>query len=288
MLSQRSLFVLVSCAAALPAAHAQGESGFLRGKGNLDLSLSYDLDTYDRFWVGDTKVNMDGVGRIKRHAVSLYGAYGLTDGLDVVATGAYVDVTSDGDADFPDEDGLQDATVYLKWRAIEGDVPGGQASLLLTPGIKFPLSSYEDNAVTAIGDGQIDWRARAIAHYQHYTGTWFSLEGGYDIRNGDPKNDTILNATLGIPVGKSFTLMPFYSQVWSAGGIDISDVPAKGPFPAVQEEYQRIGVRAYWEITEHFGLSAGWRDTLDGKNTGDVESFSGGVVWRVTRWGAGR
>ncbi len=279
MLHRLASFVLL--ATVVPAVQAQGETGFLRGAGNFDLSLNYDYDSYDRFWVGDTKVQVDGVGKITRQAISLYGAYGLSDNLDLVATATYVDVDSDGTANSPNESDLQDGSVYLKWRVLERAAPGGRASLLLSPGLKVPLSNYEDNAVTAMGDGQVDLRARAIGHYHHDSGAWFSVESGYDVRDGDPENEVVLHATLGIPVGQSLTVMPFYSQVWSEGGYDISDVPALGGFPGVQEEFQRAGVRAYWKFGEHWGLSGGWRDTLDGRNTGDVESWSVGLVWRL-------
>jgi hypothetical protein len=261
-----------------PFASAQ-DTGFLRGKGRTDVALSYATDTYDEFWVGHTKVSDPGVGEIERATVNLYLAHGLTDELDVVFNAAYADVSSDGSAGFSDESDPQDMVLGAKWRCYRRPVGSGEVSLFLTPAVKVPLDDYENNAVTALGDGQVDLRLRGIAHLQ-VGAWWLSLENGFDRRNGAPDDEYPLNVTLGGNLGP-VTLMPFYSGVASQGGIDISDVPALGGFPATEEEYERYGVRAYARWNEHFGLTAGYLETADGQNTGDVSAWSLGLVYRL-------
>lgn len=258
-------------------ASAQGDTGFLRGQGRTDVAVSYTLDSYDEFWVGDTKVADPNVGEVERTTYSLYAAHGLTNDLDLVLNASYVEATADGAANFPDEDDLQDLMLGAKWRAWQRGAGPGAFTLFLAPGIKLPMSDYEDNNVTAIGDGQVDLRFRGIAHYQA-GGFWASLETGYDLRNGAPDDEIPLHLTLGASAGP-VTIMPFYSQISSQGGIDISDVPALGGFPETEEEYQRFGLRAYGKLNERFGLTAGWLTTSDGKNTGDVEAYTIGLVF---------
>lgn len=270
-------FALLGLTALAPLASAQGDTGFLRGEGRSDVALSYSLDSYDEFWVGDTKVSDPGVGEVERTTYSLYAAYGMSPDIDLVLNAAYVEATSDGAAGFPDEDDLQDLVLGAKWRAWERGAGPGVVSLFLTPAVKLPMTDYEDNAVTAIGDGQVDLRFRGIAHYQ-IGAFWGSLESGYDVRNGAPDDEVPVNLTLGGDVGP-VTLMPFYSMVASQGGIDISDVPALGGFPATEEEYERFGLRAYAKINEKFGLTAGYYSTSDGKNTGDVDAYTFGLVF---------
>jgi hypothetical protein len=60
-------------------AQGQGDSGFLRGKGRTNIALSYSLDSYDDFWIGHSKVESPPFGRVSRHHLNLYGAYGLTE-----------------------------------------------------------------------------------------------------------------------------------------------------------------------------------------------------------------
>jgi hypothetical protein len=143
------------------------------------------------------------------------------------------------------------------------------------------MTDYEDNAVTAIGDGQTDLRLRGIAHYQFDGPFWASLESGYDWRNDGPHDEIPINVTLGAAVAEWLTIMPFYSQVVSRGGIDLPQVPAQGGFPDVKEEYTRFGVGFYAPVFESFGLTGWYRTTTDGLNTGEVDGFSLGLVLRL-------
>lgn len=265
-------------ALALPAslARAQGDTGFLRGEGRLDSALSYTLDWYDEFWVGDMKVSDPGVGEVERETFSLYAAYGLTNDIDLVLNANYVEAESDGTVPFDDEEDLQDLYLGAKWRAYSAAIGTGMFSALLAPSVKLPMTDYEDNNVTAIGDGQVDLRFRGILHYQ-WSAFFGSLESGYDVRNGAPEDEVPLNLTLGGTIADRVTLMPFYSLVRSDGGPDIGDPGFT--FRAVQEEYDRIGISAYARLGQGLGLSAMWRTTTDGMNTGEAETISVGLVY---------
>ena len=279
-LSQRTRLGLavLALAACLPStALAQGETGFTRGQGKTDVVLAWVLDRYDHFWVGDKKVKMAGVGTVERTSYVLYAAHGLTDDLDLVINAAWVEAESSGSGGFPDESDPQDFAAYAKWRVGAWRAGPGEFSFLLEPGIKVPMSDYQDNSVTAIGDGQVDFRGRVIGHWRADNGFFTSLETGYDVRDGAPHDEVPVNLTLGYTLADRLTLMPFYSRVDSLGG---SNIGAPGGFPSNEEEYQRVGLGLYWRIDDRFGLTAGYRTTLDGKNTGDVEGYSFGLVLR--------
>jgi hypothetical protein len=255
-------------------ATAQGDNGFLRGQGHFDAALSYTLDYYDEFWVGDSKMSASDVGEVERETGSLYLAYGLTDDIDLVANVNYVEAETDGLVAFEDQDDLQDLYLGAKWRPWAGGVGSGMLSTLFAPSIKIPMTDYEDNDVTAIGDGQIDLRFRAILHYQ-WSALFGALETGYDRRNGAPEDEVPLNLTVGGTIAERVTVMPFYSLVRSKGGPDIGG----GPFRAVEEEFDRFGLSAYARLSAGFGLTALWRTTTDGRNTGDASTVSFGLVF---------
>ncbi|MGH7149720.1 MAG: transporter, partial [Planctomycetota bacterium] len=174
------------------------------------------------------------------------------------------------------ESDFQDLGLQAKCRLLRQRMGPGEASLLVAPGIKIPLGDYEENAVTAIGDGQTDYRGRVVAHYGFDFGAFVSLESGYDRRAGKPKDETPWNVTVGATFFDLLTVSPFYSGVRSYGGPNIG----QASFPAVQEEYDRWGVGAYARLTDQFGLTGYWRTTTDGRNTGDVDGFGLGVVVR--------
>lgn len=278
---RRSLFRCVAVVA-LPLVgaplFAQGETGFLRGEGKLDIVAAYAVDSYDEFWVGSNKLSDPAVGEVERKVYALYSAYGLTDEADLILAGAYVEAESDGIGGFPDESDLQDLLLAAKWRVYEQPVGGGSFSLALLPGIKVPMTDYEDNAVTAIGDGQVDLRGRVVGQLELANGAFAALETGYDRRNGSPDDEVPINLTIGATIAQRLTVAPFLSRVESLGGTDIG---APGGFPTNEEDYTRAGLSLYWRLSERYGLTGSWRTTLDGRNTGDVDGFSVGFVLRA-------
>lgn len=262
-------------AAVSPLASAQGDNGFLRGQGKADVVLSFTHDEYDDFWLGDDDVDAPGDG-VTRRTTTLHAAFGLRDDLDVVVAASNVEASVEDDS-FEEQDDPQDALLGAKWRFWTSAEAGRNdgLSLLFAPSVKLPLTDYENDDVTAIGDGQVDLRGRVIAHYQHESGIFAALETGYDRRNGAPTDEIPVNLSIGATYGP-FTLSPFYSRVFSDGGPDIGG----GSFPSVQEEYERVGATFYARLGTGFGLTGMWRTTTDGKNTGDVDTVSLGVVLR--------
>jgi len=260
---------------------AQGETGFLRGKGKTDVVVTYTNDHYRKFWAGNDKMKSAGVGRVTRQSYSLYAAYGLNDQIDLIVKGSYIKSDSSGAGNAPTERDWQDLTLSAKWRLWERTYENGsELSLAALPGIKLPMTDYEDNAITAIGDGQTDLQFRVVGMYRLANGAFAALESGYDRRNGAPKDEVPINFTIGATVVKGLTLSAFISDVDSLGGTDIGP-PGTNYFPANEEDYTRTGLSAYYRINEYLGLTGTWRTTLDGKNTGDVEGFSAGVVVNV-------
>jgi len=269
------LWHLIFLSSFIPLCHAQGDSGFLRGKGNLDLAISYTEDAYDSFWVGSNRVVDAPFGEVTRSAANLYGAYGLTDKIDLVSSLSYV--RSETEAVFETEEDLQDLFLQVKWKAFSKDFAGGTFNFLLGPAIKVPVSHYEDNAVPALGDGQVDLRFRTIFQYVTKGGSFFALDTGYDFRFEETPNEVPIHLTCGHTFWNKVTVGAFISNISSQGGYDIGE----GPFYGVEEEYTRYGFQLYFRLRDKFGLSVtGWT-TSDGLNTGDVDGFSLGAVWRL-------
>ena len=106
-----------------------------------------------------------------------------------------------------------------------------------------------------------------------------SLETGYDRRNGAPDDEFPLHLTAGMTLAERVTVSPFLSWVNSLGGTDI-DTPGTS-FPENEEDYLRTGLKAYARLGSGLGLSADWHTTLDGRNTGDVDGFSVGLVYSM-------
>ena len=73
--------------------------------------------------------------------------------------------------------------------------------------------------------------------------------------------------------------MPFYAltNMFGGGTYNIG----QGDFPGVEEDVYRVGISAYARVTDRLGFTAGVKSTVDGKNTGDVDSgWWIGVTWK--------
>ncbi len=269
--------VTAAVVVASTSARAQGDNGFLRGAARTDVVLSYAFDQYDEYWIGNHKVKDPGVGEVTRESLHIYVAHGLRDDLDLVGTLAYVDAENDGSSRFSDQRHLQDLTLGVKWRFVDQRVGPGDFSLLAAPSVKIPVSHYEANSFTAIGDGQLDYRGRLIAQYRLDCGLWAAVESGFDYRTEHPGNELPFHCTLGVPITQYVTVMPYYSSVASEGDLDINQTD----FPSVDEQFRRCGVALRVHLNESLDLTLGVKETLDGKNTGDVRGYWFGLVFKL-------
>ena len=253
---------------------AQGDSGFLRGQGKLDLALTYAVDTYDRFWIGSDTVDDAPFGRVSRQTANIYGAYGLSDDMDLAFSASFVYVSTD--EVFDSEKALQDFYAQLKWRVLAKGLESGRLNLLVAPAVKIPLTHYEDNAVPAVGDGQVDLRFRTILQFVFNSGSFLALETGYDFRLDEPPNEVPVHLTGGFTLIQRLTIAGFYSFTKSLGGYNIGE----GDFPGVKEEYDRLGLNLYCRLDDRHGITFSAWTTLDGMNTGDVDGAALGIVLR--------
>src|SRR5436305_7779393 len=252
----------VAVAALAPAApgRAADINGFLPARGHVDTALSYTSENYDKFWVGKTKVFDPGVGKVDIKSTSLWLQWGLTDDLALVADLPYVDDSSNGLGHFKDS-GLQDLSALLKYRFFSSRPDRLVGGL----GVRVPATSYEGNLPVTRGHHTTDVLFRLVYQYQaeHF---YFSQQVGYDLRNKDAPNSFPLYTELGFTAGP-VTYTGFYSRLVTNSGTDIGDPGFT--FPSNRQEYSRLGAKVYGRVTDRFGPSPAYYQTLDGRNVGD-------------------
>jgi hypothetical protein len=266
-----ALFVVLA-----PTSFAQGDNGFLRGAGRTDVAFTYSVEEFEHFWVDDHRMRDAGIGTLERESWNLWVAHGIRDDLDLVATATYVRADTSGSAKPPEHSNLQDGTLGAKWRVFEQQLGPGSFSALAAPAVKIPLAHYAANEVTAIGDGQIDYRLRAIVQYRFDFGAYVAFESGYDVRSEGTRNEVPIHLSVGATVFDRLTITPFMSWVNTMGGKDIG----RDDFPDVEEDSTRGGVSGYLRLTDRFGATGGCKTTFQGSNTGDSWSWWLGLVLR--------
>ncbi len=276
--SRRALSSCLTLALVGGSLAAQGENGYLRGKGNLDIALESHGDTFEEIISAGPGFRF--IVDVERTTTSLYTGYGLTDDLDLVVQPLYSKARFVGLPGInTEESDLQDLLVYAKWRFGQWDLSSGAFSLLFEPGIKVPLTDYENRGLLALGGGQVDLLGRFIAHYQAHSGGYYvALEAGYDRRNGSPPDQLPFRVSAGVALaGGKVWVTPFYDLFESRGGSGVSE----GNLSASGADFDRIGVKAYAALGEKIGLTATYRVTDDGRATGPAPGFSFGLVLKL-------
>jgi hypothetical protein len=261
------------------AAGAQGLNGFLPEPGSATVAVSHTLESYDEYWVGPTAVTDSLLGEVETGSVSLWVDVGLSRDVALTAQIAYVDVASMGLLG-QSAAGLQDRALLLRWRFLQGETSGYRHSFVAGGGVRAPASGYEPNRAIALGDGSLDGLFRLVYQVQadHLAGAWLAGELGFDMREDDVPNGMSLNAELGAVAGRA-ALSAWVTRVWADGGPNLGDVGFT--YPEVDEEWVRVGGKAYVGISGHTGLAISAFATPKGENTGKATGTSAALVLKI-------
>ena len=260
--------LVVAATASVAPCMAQDINGFLRDAGELDVALSYTGESYDRFWVGETKVSEPALGEVSTQTISLWAAYGLTEDLTLQLTLPWVDSEGDGPAGLAASD-LQDLAILGLYRLTAwGDTARSQ--LVGGIGFRTPASSYEADLPVSVGDGTTDVLFR-LSYLLQAGSVYVSQQVGYDLRGGTAPDGFPLLTEIGYTYGRA-TINGFFSKLIADGGTDIGDPGFT--FPSNREEYERIGAKLYYRASGRCGLSLTGFTTLSGRNTGDSSGLS--------------
>ncbi|MFK8100873.1 MAG: hypothetical protein AB8G15_00040 [Saprospiraceae bacterium] len=273
---------------------AQGAiDGFMKGKGNLDLALSFATESSGKFFSRvDGRDTTFDFG-ISANSVSLFAAYGITDDLDVIASIPFVSRSAN-------TQGLQDGSVYLKYQSINTALSDlGRLKVITGAGISFPLSDYEVQNSRAIGQQALVVPLRVVAQVDLNSGLFFNITGGYNFRldenervladsflvltpNGtvtQPDDFISLSAKVGYSTGKQYFDLWFDYQ-HTEGGNSYRDGDPSG-FKSLGVSYSKIGGTYYYAFKPNFGAFLGLSKVFGGRNINDQLTISVGVVYKL-------
>ena len=259
------------------AALASDLTGFLPAAGEGVVALSLTDESYDDFWVGDQKVSEPARGEISTESASLWLSWGLTDRLALIANVAYVDTEASGPAGLEDS-GPQDASLMLAGRVWQSNSDFNRGSkshsLTLAAGIRTAIESYEANAPVARGDETTDGLLRLVYLFRSGRFYW-SQQVGFDLRGGEAPDSFPFYTELGWSTAR-VTWVASYSRLLADGGTDIGEPGFT--FPSNREEYSRLGAKVIAAVSPRWAVFGGGFTTLDGRNAGNAEGFTLGVI----------
>lgn len=263
-------------------AHAQ-LSAYTPQRNQITVTPTYVYQTYDEFWMGDSKTKLPD--DVMQHTGYLSLEYGLLDDLALDVTVGYTGVaeTDAFAADFgpnASDDGLTDTRFGLRYRVLDEN----KATCPLMPTLTLRIGgiiegTYDPNFPFSSGDGASGVEGSLLIGKQICTGLGLYGDIGYRTRNQKVPDDFFASAGFYASY-RGFSATFGYRHVQGLSGGNIGDNtgkqvfnPGGGPgaygFPEVKEINQLL--EASLGYTDHGGryYSVFGAKNVDGKNTGD-------------------
>ena len=265
-------------------------SGFMNGKGNGAVALSYSAEKYDNVFLVPNDANGVPVfNDVKVNSASLYATYGISDRFDAVVSLPHIQTEGNASQSVLNElgyentrSGIQDLSVFLKYNPYNCNIGTASLHFMLGAGLKTPIGDYKVDeglqSIIAIGNRATSFNGLAIAQVRFNDGLFFTTQAGYSIRNGEVPNALVGEIKAGY-AGRHIYVDTWFAGQVSDGGVDILGEGFEGFFPATDVSFNRIGVNVYVPIAAGFGVSGGVSKYLNGRNVGESTGFSGAIVY---------
>ena len=267
----------------------------MMGKNSFCSGFIYNNSNWKNYWEGTKKRDNQNLGKVSTQSVSFVANYGVTKKLNVLAGLPYV-TTRASAGTLHGLRGLQDASLWLKYRPLKTNVGKGNISLFTIGGFSFPVSDYvADFLPLSIGMRSKNLSLRGMLDYQY--SKWFATASYTYIVRSNIKIDRPSYYTTTMH-NTNEVFMPNASQVnvragyrstrfigeavfnkWTTlGGFDISK--NNMPFPSNRMNATSTGVNFKYNLTkvESFSITGGANYVLAGRNVGQASSLYAGVL----------
>jgi hypothetical protein len=280
--------------------NAQTETdGLFMGKRNLCGGLLYGNSSWNKYWEGTFFRSNANLGTFKSQSVMAMANYGVTKGLNVIASAAYIQnkVTA---GTLAGQKGIQDLNLFLKKELFAKDIKGFNSSIVAVGGVSAPLTNYvADFLPLSIGMRSKTASLRLLADVQkgHWYGTASALwmkRGNVTIdRNAYYTTEMIYSNQVAMPDVFSYNIRVGWRDMAdkvfelvldhmnTIGGFDMrkNDMP----FLSNNMEALRAGLNIKYMIPKTGGLSvmAAGMHTLTGRNMGKSTTIIAGLVYQA-------
>ena len=99
----------------------------------------YSYSSWKNYWEGTLKRENLNLGKVSTQMFGLMGNYGITRKLNALFSVPYVKTKASAGT-LHGMDGIQDLSLFLKWKPFEKKLGDGKLSLFGIAGVSFPLS----------------------------------------------------------------------------------------------------------------------------------------------------
>jgi hypothetical protein len=261
--------------------------------------IMYDYSSWDHYWEGTFKRDNANLGTVSTQALMYMPNYGITNNLNVMASVPYV-WTKASQGTLHGVNGLQDLSVYVKWRPIVTSFGKNKFSLYAVGGFSTPLSNYMvDYLPLSIGLGSTNLSARGMVDYRrdHFTATvsaTYTWRSNVKLDQSD-YYDTELHETNKVEMpnvsmyqlrtgyrGKYLIAEAILTKMNTLGGYDI---PKNGGqlYPNLKMNSTVVGINIKYTLKQFTNLAftAGGSYTVAGRNVGQSKAFGFGAYYVI-------
>lgn len=279
------------------ATHAQTEmDAIMMNKHQFCSGFDYMHSSWDRYWEGTLKRTNENLGTVTTQGVMFMPNYGITSNLNVMASASYV-WTEASAGTLKGMKGLQDLSVFVKWRPVAKSFGANKLSLFVLGGYSAPLSNYVvDFLPLSIGLGTKNLIGRGMVDFLHkrinVTASAAYVRRSNVTLDRDTYYDTELHQTneVKMPDAAQYQLRAGYRgkyllaeallNNWTTlGGFDITR--NNMPFPSNRMNATSVGVQLKYTLKSntHLSLIGGGSTTIAGRNVGQATAFNAGVFY---------
>src|SRR5574338_1092802 len=132
-----SLFVMMSL-----ASYAQTDiDGIMMEKNALCIGPMFGYSSWKNYWEGTLKRENLNMGTVSTQMYSVMGNYGITNKWNVLFGLPYVKTKASA-GQLNGQEGLQDLSLWVKWKGYSRKIASGRLSLFAIGGFSFPVSGY--------------------------------------------------------------------------------------------------------------------------------------------------
>lgn len=256
----------------------------------------YSYSSWKNYWEGKLKRDNQNLGTVSTQMFGLMGTYGISRKLNVLFGVPYVKTKASAGT-LHGLKGIQDLSLFLKWKPIEQKIGYGRLSLIGVGGVSFPLSNYvPDYLPLAIGLHSTTVSARVMVDYER-NNLFATGSATYVYRNNITidrdayyTTELIYSHDVKMPDGANFNLRAGWRSQrliaeavvnwWKTlGGFDITR--NNMPFPSNKMNATTVGVNFKYVLPPlpELSIVVGGNTTVHGRNVGQATTIDGSIFY---------
>jgi hypothetical protein len=292
-----SILLLVVFTSMISSAQTEID-GIMMEKNALCIGPMFGYSSWKNYWEGTLKRENLNLGTVSTQMYSVMGNYGITNRWNVLFGLPYVKTKASA-GQLNGQEGVQDFSLWLKWKAFSKKIASGRLSLFAIGGFSFPVSDYTaDFLPMSIGLESKNLSLRGMADYQR--GSWFGTVSATYVRRSNIELDrnsyytTQMHytnevkmpdaASVNVRAGwrdKGLIAEAVFDHWNTLCGFDITR--NNMPFPSNNMDMSRVGFNFKYDMPFYpqLSLTGNVMTTISGRNVGQATGFNVGIFYVI-------